>query len=312
MTSFGRTVGGGSRACSPVVKGRRPFGRRLWRGSHQAAAATGRAVELEHPFLERGGPLAQISACARAAGGSRGRTVLVIGEAGAGKSTLLRAFEAQAVNFAFLHGACEDLSIAEPLGPLYDLTRAVGIDLDAMMHPESERLAVFGSVLDQIEVPDRSVILMIEDVHWADEATLDFIRFAARRLHDRRLLLVMTARDSETEGRPRIRRALGGVPSADVTRIHLQPLSEAAVAHLAAGSDRQAKELHRITGGNAFYVTELLRGADSDGLRSVQDAVLDRLGRLSAPSKCISKGLPSTGDNNRREGVNMSMVRCGP
>lgn len=242
---------------------------------------------MEHPFLERDGPLAQISACARAAGGSRGRTVLVIGEAGAGKTTLLRAFEAQAVDFAFLHGACEDLSIAEPLGPLYDLTRAVGIDLDAMMHTESERLAVFGSVLDQIEVPDRSVILMIEDVHWADEATLDFIRFAARRLHDRRLLLVMTARDSETEGRPQIRRALGGVPSADVTRIHLQPLSEAAVAHLAAGSDRQAKELHRITGGNAFYVTELLRGADSDGLRSVQDAVLDRLGRLPASAQAL-------------------------
>ncbi len=237
---------------------------------------------MEHPFLEREGPLSQLSACAQAAGDSHGRTVLVTGEAGAGKTTLLRAFEAQSVDVAFLHGACEDLSIAEPLGPLYDLTRAAGIDLDAMMHTENERLAVFGSVLDRIEAPDRAVVLMIEDVHWADEATLDFIRFAARRLHDRRLLLVMTARDSEIEGRPQIRRALGGVPSADVTRIHLQPLSEAAVALLAAGSDRQANELHRITGGNAFYVTELLRGGGSDGLRSVQDAVLDRLGRLPA------------------------------
>ncbi|WP_209427893.1 AAA family ATPase [Pararhodobacter sp. SW119] len=242
---------------------------------------------LEHPFLERDALLAQLARSARAASEGLGHLVLVTGEAGAGKTTLLRAFEAQIDHTCVLHGACEDLSIAEPLGPLYDLSRAAGIDLDALLRTERERLAVFGSFLDRLEAPGRASVLMIEDLHWADEATLDFIRFAARRLHDRRLLLVLTARDGESEGRPQIRRALGGVSPADVTRIALQPLSEAAVAQLAAGSDWPAQELYRVTGGNAFYVTELLRGGGADGLRGVQDALLERIGRLPAEAKAL-------------------------
>jgi hypothetical protein len=74
---------------------------------------------------------------------------------------------------------------------------------------------------------------------------------------------------------PQIRRALGGVPPSDVTRLALQPLSPAAVARLAAGSGQSADEVHRITGGNAFYVAELLRGGMTEGLRSVQDALLE-------------------------------------
>ncbi len=240
----------------------------------------------EHPFLERDAPLAQLAERAQAAGEGSGHVVLVAGEAGAGKTTLLRVFE-EHTDALVLHGACEDLSIAEPLGPLHDLTRAAGFDLDALFRAEGERLAVFGSILDRLEASGGVTILAIEDLHWADEATLDFIRFAARRLHDRRLLLVLTARDGESEGRPQIRRALGGVPPADVSRIALQPLSAAAVATLAAGSGRQAEEVYRVTGGNAFYVSELLRGGSGDGLRGVQDAVLDRIGRLPAEAQTL-------------------------
>jgi predicted ATPase len=73
-------------------------------------------------------------------------------------------------------------------------------------------------------------------LHWADEATLDFVRFAARRLRTRRILMVVTARDDETQGRPQLRRAMDGVAASDATRIALQPLSADAVNRLAAGS----------------------------------------------------------------------------
>jgi DNA-binding CsgD family transcriptional regulator len=188
---------------------------------------------------------------------------------------------------SLLRGACEDLSIPEPLGPLRDLAQGAGIDLDALFRDERDRLAVFGRILSAIEAPDGATLLLIEDLHWADEATLDFLRFAARRVRDRRLLLVVTARDDDTEGRPQMRRALGGVPPSDVTRIALQPLSAEAVAMLAAGSGQRADDLHRITGGNAFYVSELLRGGAAEGLRSVQDAVLDRIGRLPPNAQAL-------------------------
>jgi predicted ATPase len=188
---------------------------------------------------------------------------------------------------SLLRGACEDLSIPEPLGPLRDLAQGAGIDLDALFRDERDRLAVFGRILSAIEAPHGATLLLIEDLHWADEATLDFLRFAARRVRVRRLLLVVTARDDDTEGRPQMRRALGGVPPSDVTRISLQPLSAEAVALLAAGSGQRADDLYRITGGNAFYVSELLRGGAAEGLRSVQDAVLDRIGRLPPNAQAL-------------------------
>jgi DNA-binding CsgD family transcriptional regulator/tetratricopeptide (TPR) repeat protein len=237
-------------------------------------------MSVEQPVLERDGPLAQLDALARAASCGAGHAVFVTGEAGAGKTTLLRAFEARAPGTRVLRGACEDLSIPEPLGPLRDLVRDMDAELEVLFREETDRLAVFGRILEAMEAPDCATLLLIEDLHWADEATLDFLRFAARRVRDRRLLMVVTARDDETEGRPQIRRALGGVPPSDVTRMALQPLSAAAVARLAEGSGQVADDLHRITGGNAFYVSELLRSGGTEGLRSVQDAVLARIGRL--------------------------------
>lgn len=235
---------------------------------------------LDQPILERDEPLAQLAALAVTASGGKGHAAFVTGEAGAGKTTLLRAFEAQMADARILRSTCEDLSIPEPLGPLRDLAVDTNVDLDALFREETDRLAVFGRILSGMEAADRATLLLIEDLHWADEATIDFLRFAARRVRDRRLLLVVTTRDDETEGRPQIRRALGGVPPSDVTRIALQPLTPAAVAQLAIGSGQSADDLHRITGGNAFYVSELLRGGRAEGLRSVQDAVLDRVGRL--------------------------------
>ena len=235
---------------------------------------------MDTPILERDAALGQLETLARAADGGTGHTVFITGEAGAGKTTLLRAFEARMGGTRAFRGACEDLSIPEPLGPLRDIALDAGVDLDALWMNEGDRLSAFLTLLTAIEGSQDTALLLIEDLHWADEATLDFVRFAARRLRTRRILMVVTARDDEMEGRPQLRRAMGGVTSSDATRIALQPLSADAVGLLAAGSGQSPAELHKITGGNAFYVTELLRGGQDDALRSVQDTVLHRLGRL--------------------------------
>ncbi|MCR9108624.1 AAA family ATPase [Marivita sp. XM-24bin2] len=242
---------------------------------------------MDIPILERDAVLAQLDSLARAARDGAGHSVFVTGEAGAGKTTLLRAFEDRMTGARSLRGACEDLSIPEPLGPLRDVAVDAGVDLDALWRNEGDRLSVFLNLLTAIEEAGDTSLLLIEDLHWADEATLDFVRFAARRLRTRRILMVVTARDDETQGRPQLRRAMDGVAASDATRIALQPLSAEAVNRLAAGSGQAPDEVYRITGGNAFYVTELLRGGKDDALRSVQDTVLNRLGRLPPETKQV-------------------------
>lgn len=242
---------------------------------------------MDIPILERDAALAQLDSLAQAARDGAGHSVFVTGEAGAGKTTLLRAFEERMTGARSLRGACEDLSIPEPLGPLRDVAVDAGVDLDALWRNEGDRLSVFLNLLTAIEEAGDTSLLLIEDLHWADEATLDFVRFAARRLRTRRILMVVTARDDETQGRPQLRRAMDGVAASDATRIALQPLSADAVNRLAAGSGQAPEEVHRITGGNPFYVTELLRAGKDDALRSVQDTVLNRLGRLPPETRQV-------------------------
>jgi len=239
------------------------------------------------PILERGPVLARLDALARAAAEGGGHTVFVTGEAGAGKTTLLRAFEAGRPDRRSFRGACERMSIPVPLGTLRDLARDAGRDLDALLAAAADRMSVFLALLDAIEdaAAPAPALVLIEDLHWADEATLDFVRFAARRLRTRRILMVVTCRDDEAEGRPQLRRATDGVAAADVTRLALGPLSAAAVGQLAAGSGQSPEAVHRITGGNAFYVTELLRSGGDAAPRSVQDTVLQRVHRLPAESR---------------------------
>lgn len=207
--------------------------------------------------------------------------MFILGEAGAGKTTLLRAFEMRMTEATLLRAACEDLSIPEPLGPLRDLAFEAGVDLDTLLARERNRLAVFLNLLESITATEGLTLLLVEDLHWADEATLDFLRFVSRRIHNHGILLVITARDDEAEGRPQVRRAMGGVAPSDVSRMTLAPLSLDAVTKLASGHALSPEDLHQRTGGNPFYVSELLRGTESDALRSVQDTVLSRI--ASAP-----------------------------
>ena len=130
--------------------------------------------------------------------------------------------------------------------------------------------------------------MVVEDLHWADEATLDWLTYLARRVSGRRALVVTSFRDDGLNGNEALRLVVGQIATQRATsRIALPPLSVAAVRHLTEGSPGSGEELHRLTGGNPFYVGEVL-GAGLDVVpQTVADAVRARTGLLSGASRAV-------------------------
>ncbi len=206
-----------------------------------------------------------------------GRVVLLSGEAGIGKTSVVREFCAE-VDRPVLWGACDALRTPRPLGPLRDIARTAGGDLAAVMASDSPRHVMFAAFLDLLSA--RDCVAVVEDAHWADEATADLLVFVARRIAATRALLVVTYRDDEIGPDHPLRAVLGALATdREVRRIHLPPLSVEAVARL-AGTDGRA--LHDRTGGNPFYVTEVLADPDRKVPGTVRDAVLARAAGLRA------------------------------
>ena len=144
-------------------------------------------VHFDEPLLERGESMGRLRTLLAEARLGHGQIAVIIGEAGVGKSALLRAFEtAMPQDVEVLHGYCEDLSISEPLGPLRDLARDAGWDAARLLSGSVDRLSVFSEVLAHLSGSGQVTVLLVEDLHWADEATLEFLRFIARRVHDYR------------------------------------------------------------------------------------------------------------------------------
>ncbi|MCO5063631.1 MAG: AAA family ATPase [Rhizobiaceae bacterium] len=213
---------------------------------------------------------------------AEGCIVALVGEAGVGKTSLVDAFVRKIGDRTpVLRSACEDLSIPEPLGPLYDLIRTARLDL-AIAGPGGSRLHLFSELLHRLSHGAQPTVLIIEDVHWADDATLDLIRFLGRRIAGTNILVVLTARNEATEGQRRLRQALGEIPSGTIRRIEVPLLSEAAVARLAAEACLDASAVFRATEGNAFFTSEVIEAGNAEALPgSVSDAVLRRAERLS-------------------------------
>ena len=129
---------------------------------------------------------------------------------------------------------------------------------------------------------------MAEDAQWADGATVELLRFLARRIGGRNILVVVTYRDDEIAADHPLRLLLGDLATAaTVHRVALRPLSEAAVGEMAAGSERDAAALHRLTGGNPFFLTEVLAAEAEHVPATIGDAVLARAARLSPEARAV-------------------------
>jgi DNA-binding CsgD family transcriptional regulator/tetratricopeptide (TPR) repeat protein len=232
------------------------------------------AVEL----LEREYNLRRLDESLAQAREGRGRIVAVAGEAGAGKTVLIERFAAKSAAAAQIYwSACENLSTPEVLLPLRDISRASGESFNL----GADNIRVFESVLDFLSRKAKPSVLVIEDVHWADTATLDLIRFLGRRIARTRALILISYRDEDLDVRSPTRSLLGELPAGVVERMILAPLSLAAVTSLASQHGRRGEELFALTSGNPFLVTETLAVEGNAPAAAVRDATLARASRLT-------------------------------
>lgn len=238
-------------------------------------------------LLERDAFLTNLTALLNEATTGQGRVMFLSGEAGVGKTTLVREFCRSARQQARVAvGVCDPLSTPRPLGPLLDVAETLG-GLETLVR-EMSRDHLFRALLTNLHTNSEMTLLVFEDVHWADEATLDLLRFLGRRIGGTRTLLVATYRDDEVGSKHPLRILLGDLAtSSSVRRMSLSPLSANAVTQLAQGSGLDAVQLHQQTGGNPFFITEILAAGGEAMPATVRDAVLARVARLSPSSRTI-------------------------
>jgi DNA-binding CsgD family transcriptional regulator/tetratricopeptide (TPR) repeat protein len=237
-------------------------------------------------LLERASFLRTLSEYASEARKGDGRLVLVSGESGMGKTALLEAFQQQERGARWLWGACDGLLTPRPLGPLFDIGTQLDGELAAACRNGAPRDRLFASFLAEIGSPANFTVAVIEDVHWADEATTDLLSFAGRRLGRMAALVLVTYRDDELRDDHPLRLVLGDLATQRATRrMRMPPLSVAAVRILAGRRNVDAAELHAVTGGNPFYVSEVLDAGWPSVPPTVRDVVGARLARASAATR---------------------------
>ncbi|HKS69676.1 MAG TPA: AAA family ATPase, partial [Ktedonobacterales bacterium] len=239
-------------------------------------------------LLERDPFLASLARLLDEVAGGAGRCALVSGEAGIGKSSLVERFaEIHGESARFYWGRCEALFTPRPLGPLYDIARQLQGATRELLEQEAGPAVIFPAFLEALASGARPAVVVIEDVHWADEATLDLLKFLGRRVQQVPVLLIVTYRDDEIGPHHPLRFVLGDLPIRATWRMHLPPLSREAVAALAHSAHRAGSDLYSVTGGNPFFVTELLASDEAGVPETVRDAVLARGARLSPQGRAI-------------------------
>lgn len=239
---------------------------------------------------EREAELEEMEEVLTASRSGHGGVVLIGGEAGIGKTRLLRAFtDRHDVDADIMWGACDDLSTPRPLGPFRDIAADVGGDLKETLSSGPTRSQVFETLLDTLGRPGRPTIVVVEDVHWADAATLDVLKFLGRRIERLSVLLAITYRTEEVDSEHRLHLMIGDIPASAVRRLAPASLSPRAVAEMAKGYEGSTAELHAATGGNPFLITEALAVPGSHVPASVRDAVASRVSRLNEEPRLMAE-----------------------
>jgi predicted ATPase len=239
-------------------------------------------------LLERSHPLAILDDLLdRVAKAKQGSLVLVRGEAGAGKTAVVQAFcEQRCPPARALWGSCDALFAPRALGPLADVARATGGELREIVDRGGRPHEVLEAFAG--EVAKEPTVVVLEDLHWADEATLDVLRLLGRRIEGVRALVLATYRDDELGPAHPLRVVVGELArTPGTTTLDLAPLSPAAVAELAEPYGVDADVLYRTTGGNAFFVVEVLTAQSSEIPRTVRDAVIARVAALGDRGRAL-------------------------
>ncbi len=226
-------------------------------------------------LIERDGFLALLQTQLKNIGEGEGHCIFVSGEAGIGKTSLVKAFrEENNHNCLIYQGACDALFTPRPLAPLYDIMWQVNNNLWANSHSMEERSKLFTSFFREVSKKKEKLIIVFEDIHWADEATLDFIKFFARRIAQLRCLFMLTYRDDEIHSGHPLKNILGQLPPDSFSRLKLTPLSKPTVEKMALAKGYNPEDVYSISGGNPFYVNEILASYSPGVPENIKDSIL--------------------------------------
>jgi DNA-binding CsgD family transcriptional regulator len=232
-------------------------------------------------LIERDGFLELLRSRFKTIAESEGHCVFVTGEAGIGKTSLMKAFCKEIKDECTVYqGACDALFTPRPLAPLYDIIWQVNKNLWPTSHNIEERTELFAAFFRELTNQKGRTVIVFEDIHWADEATLDFIKFFGRRITQLPCLFILTYRDDESPFFSSMRNIIAQLPPDTFTRLHLTPLSREAVTHMASKKGYNGEDVYTISGGNPFYVTEILASYSPGVPENVKDAILAIYDRL--------------------------------
>lgn len=242
------------------------------------------AMEL----IEREGFLHTLHQCFKDARKGEGHTVFICGEAGIGKTSLVKKFSKETDGpCKVLLGTCDALFAPRPLAPLYDIMLELDMEQSISSRAASDRADFFSDLLLRFKKQQQPFMVIFEDIHWADEATLDFIKFLARRITQLPCLFILTYRDNEIHPKHPLRNVLGQLVPGSFTKLELPLLSKEAVEKLATERGHTNKDVYSISGGNPFYVNEILASYNLEVPDSVRDSILSTYNNCDEQSKLV-------------------------
>lgn len=226
-------------------------------------------------LLERNEQIKALSEAFRRVQEGVGKTIFIEGEAGIGKTALVRTFleELQSPHL-LLEGFCDSLYAARPLGPIFDIAADLDGDFRNLLRENASKNDIFSTAYELLGNQTMPVILLFEDIHWADAASLDFIRFLSRRIRRIPCMFILTLRENELQESHPYRHLLGDLPPTHIHKIILKPFSIETVASLAEVQGRSGEEVFSLTGGIPYYVTEVLSSYHKGIPENVKDSIL--------------------------------------
>ncbi|MGH1416457.1 MAG: helix-turn-helix transcriptional regulator [Pelagimonas sp.] len=208
-----------------------------------------------------------------------GQTVFLCGEAGIGKTSVIEAFlTTLPTDTRRAVGLCDPLHTPRPLGPIRDI-----FDKLFATHSESQdEWHFFDSFITRAAGFHGQAVLVIEDLHWADQRSLDWLSHVGRRISQLPILLIASYRDDEIPVVHPLRTVLAAIPAGQKSQVTLSPLSQGAVQKISLDSQFSTRQLMAATGGNPFFLNEILNHNYGGGPvpTSVSDAVNAKINAL--------------------------------